>query len=182
MKKKLGEPSFEHALHCHITSFQCCYVDLENCYGCWCWLMFVELWNRCRLDTTWWWKRGFCLFIALMLHLFHLSQSNHVCRMRAALSTPSSIARLYHFLSISSPDEYHSPPPILLSFLFTLCHFCTTLSLLLNLQSRQAALSAPLSLLKQFTLGYLQMHACMRCHEQTLGERLSVHVSRKIER
>lgn len=105
-----------------------------------------------------------------------------VCRMRAALSSPSSIARLYHFLSISSPDEYHSPPPILLSFLFTLCHFCTTLSLLLNLQSRQAALSAPLSLLKQFTLGYLQMHACMRCHEQTLGERLSVHVSRKIER
>lgn len=69
-----------------------------------------------------------------------------VCRMRAALSSPSSIARLHHFLSISSPDECHSPPPILLSFLFTLCHFCTTLSLLLNLQSRQAALSAPLCL------------------------------------
>lgn len=53
-----------------------------------------------------------------------------VCRMQAVLSSPSSIARLHHFLSISSPDEYHSPPPILLclssppSAIFVpLCHF-----------------------------------------------------------
>lgn len=49
-------------------------TNVQNRFGA----SMKQLWNSCRLDTTWWWKMGFCLFIALMLHLFHLSQSNHV--------------------------------------------------------------------------------------------------------
>ncbi len=134
----------------------------------------------------WWWKKGFCLFIALMHHLFNLSQSNHVfslsveCRLS---SPPPPPPRLHHFLSISSPDEYHSPPPILLCLSSppsAILYCSVTSSPICNLD-RQLYLPS-LSLLKQFTLGYLQMRACMRCHEQTQGERLAVHVNRKIER
>lgn len=82
----------------------------------------------------WWWTKGFCLFIALMHHLFHFSQSSHVffLSVECKLSSPPPppFARLHHFLSISSTDEYHSPPPIILSLssppsaIFELlCHF-----------------------------------------------------------
>lgn len=92
-------------------------------------------WNSCRLAT-----RSLVVEEGLLsLYSPHASLVSSlsiqsclfsVGRMQAVLSSPSSIARLHHFLSISSPDEYHSPPPILLclfsppSAIFVLlCHF-----------------------------------------------------------
>lgn len=135
----------------------------------------------------WWWKKGFCLFMALMHHLFHLSQSNHVfslsveCRLSSPPPPPSPgsitsfqlavLMSTIHLLPSSSVFPLH-PLPFL---------YCSVTSSQFAI-STGSFICPSLSLLKQFTLGYLQMRACMRCHEQTQGERLAVHVNRKIER
>lgn len=135
----------------------------------------------------WWWKKGLCLFIALMHHQFHLSRSNHVfslsveCRLSSPppLLLPGSITSFQlavlmitiHLLPSSSFFPLHPLP-------FLYCSVTSSQFAILT----GSFICPSLSLLKQFTLGYLQMRACMCCHEQTQGERLGVHVNRKIER
>ncbi len=122
----------------------------------------------------------------LMHHLFHLSQSNHVfslsveCRLSSPPPPPSPGSITSFQLAVLMSNS-HLPSSSLFPFHPLPFLYCSVTSSQFTI-STGSFICPSLSLLKLFTLGYLQICACMRCHEQTQGERLAVHVNRKIER